>query len=392
MPRIHDIMSGKDRSLGGHLARLGLSCVEPLYRGIVGVRNAMFDLGLRKPKKLPRPVISVGNITTGGTGKTPMVIEIVRRLLAMGERPAVLTRGYASTFGSPSVADKSEEEIADIRAREQHFDSDEARILRRALGADVPVRVDPDRAAGGRDVLHLRSDITVFVMDDGYQHRQLARDLDLVLIDATEPFGFDHVLPRGMLRESLRNLRRADLIVITRSDHPWKFQDLESRIAQYVPGTPVAQAVHAWECLMRYIAPTDQELRDGLADGTRQEMKEEVQVPLTSIQSVPVAGVCGIGNPTAFETTLQGITTIVGFKAYPDHFDFGGNGEMQRISDWANSIGAQAIVMTEKDWVKVGDGYRSVTGRLPIYRPTMRIEFIAGEDKLDALLKKTLAG
>ena len=179
-----EIMSGQDRTLAGGLSRLGLSILEPVYRGIVGIRNRMFDSGLRKPKKLPRPVISVGNLTAGGTGKTPMVIELVKRLKINGVQPAVLLRGY----------------------RAGDSGSDEAAELQNELGSQVAVAANPDRSAGAKLALESQPGTDVFVLDDGFQHRQVARELDIVLVDATQPWGFGHVLPRGLLRENKAGL------------------------------------------------------------------------------------------------------------------------------------------------------------------------------------------
>ncbi|MAE66655.1 MAG: tetraacyldisaccharide 4'-kinase [Phycisphaeraceae bacterium] len=338
--RLHGIMNGDDRSVSAGLARLGLALLEPPYRAVIATRNAMFDRHLRRGARLDQPVISVGNLTTGGTGKTPMVIEIARRLLACGRRPAVLLRGY----------------------RAGPAGSDEAVLLETALGDQVPVRADPDRRAGAAWVNRVHPDVDVLLLDDGFQHRQVARDLDLVLIDATCPFGHDHVLPRGMMREGPRALRRADGIIVTRADQvpPSDRDVLDRRIQKAAGRAPFAHAVHGWAGWV------DESDRQAEVDTGR-----------------PVLGVCGIGNPGAFEAALRRATEPgTRVMAFRDHHAYAPD-DLARIAAEARRIGGP-VVTTDKDWIKwkqldLPDGLR-------VYRPVLRIEFLDGADRLDAIL------
>ena len=190
------VIDGSEQSLAASAARSGLALLEPSYTLAIAARNTLFDKHLRRTRHLLHPVISIGNLTTGGTGKTPMVIDLARRLRALGRRPAILTRGYKSTDGF----------------------SDEAAVMQLELGQDMPVEVNGDRAAGAAAVLARAPRTDVFLLDDGFQHRQIHRDLDIVLIDATCPFGYGHLLPRGLLREPKVNLARADAVIVTRAD------------------------------------------------------------------------------------------------------------------------------------------------------------------------------
>ena len=204
-----------------------LRAAEPVYSGIMAARNRVFDAGIGV-KRLPRPVVSIGNVTAGGTGKTPVVRWLCEQLRSLGHNPAVLLRGYKSVDGV----------------------SDEQRLLHSLLnppgGAPVIVRANPDRFAGGSDVLRERPGTDVFVLDDGFQHRRLARDFDLVLINAAEPFGFGHVHPRGLLRESLRGLGRADAVLITLADAvaALALEAIESRVRQFHADIPIYHASH----------------------------------------------------------------------------------------------------------------------------------------------------
>src|ERR1700722_16404745 len=191
-----EILSGSDGSLRGRVVRGLTAIAEPAYAAAMAGRNLAYSRGWFSSRRLPSATISVGNITTGGTGKTPVVRWLAGRLREAGKYPAVLLRGYRATTGGVS---------------------DEQQLLARGLTDAIPVIANPDRFAGAEQALGHNGKIDAFVLDDGFQHRKVKRDFDLVLINATEPFGFGHVLPRGLLREPMAGLRRADALLITRS-------------------------------------------------------------------------------------------------------------------------------------------------------------------------------
>jgi tetraacyldisaccharide 4'-kinase len=357
--RLHAMMSGQDRSPAGRLFRAATACAEPFYRAAVAARNAMFDHGLRKPKRLPRPVISVGNLTTGGTGKTPMVIEMARRLVAMGAKPAVLLRGYAGE--------------ATVNERKRRI-SDESRLLANELTPAVPVEVNPDRAKAAQFVLAYRSDIDVFLLDDGFQHRQVRRDMDIVLIDATQPFGFGHVLPRGMLRESVAALGRANATMVTRSDRvePSWLSELAKIIERHAGKPPIALTATRWS-----------NLRD----------ENDAAVPLGKIHDQKVLGLCGIANPGQFIEQLKGMAGPKSeWLTLPDHYHYSGT-DYKIIMDRAHENDFDCVVTTEKDWVKLKGPIAAgpVPPSVPIYRPVLRVEFLEGGGAVDAMLRACLA-
>ena len=188
------LMAGERRGFSAAWQRCGLRLASVPYGWAVAVRNGLFDRGWKSIERAGVPVVSVGNLTVGGTGKTPCVEYIASRLRQWDRRVAILSRGYGS----------------------EHGPNDEALVLEENL-PDVPHLQGPDRVALARIAIEeLESE--VLVLDDGFQHRRLARDLDVVLIDATQPWGFGYLLPRGLLRESPRGLRRAGAVVLTRCD------------------------------------------------------------------------------------------------------------------------------------------------------------------------------
>lgn len=253
-----------------------LRAAECVYACGVALRAAHYDR--RGPRAvLPVPVISVGNLTVGGTGKTPFVIELVKRLERMGYSPAVLSRGYKAGIGEPG---------------------DEERLIR-ANCPSVVCLCEPDRARAG-EIACQTFGADVVVLDDGFQHRRLGRTLDIVLIDATCPFGFGHLLPRGLLREPVRSLRRADVVVLTRCDQVSlaALARTEARLRDLA-----CEAAHI-KCRHRV---TSVERLDGTPTGR----------DLAGARAIMFAG---IGQPRAFATTVRSLgVEVVGEHWWPDH-------------------------------------------------------------------------
>ncbi len=276
------------------------------YGAVTRLRARAYRKGILRQRRLDGMVISVGNLTTGGTGKTPMVLWIAQRLLADGRSAAILTRGYRGE--GDGVASTS----------------DEAQLLRARLGDRVALGVGADRFARGSELA--KRGIESFVLDDGFQHLQLARDVDIVLIDATSPFGGGHLLPAGRLREPLSALSRADVIVITRSDHATAVEAAIRRNSD----APIFYA----RAHLEYI----QEFR-GESSGTK----------YPEAHSRKWFAFSGIGNPAAFRADLRewGLD-VAGYKAFPDHHRYTAQ-EMKAIEDAAHAVGANAIICTEKD-------------------------------------------
>ncbi len=354
--QLYDIMRGEDTTLSGRAIRLGLTVMQPGYRLAVAARNRLFDVGLRKPLQLLRPTISVGNLTAGGTGKTPMVIELARRLIEQGSHPAVLLRGYMSKGGDGP--------------------SDEAAQLKNELGSSVPVEPDPSRADAARRVIKAHPEVSVFLLDDGFQHRQVHRDLDIVLIDATRPFGFDHLLPRGLLREPVGNLGRADAVIVTRSDlvDPQALAKLDQQITQLTGRAPIAHTASRWT---------------GFRHG-------DDLLPADHLRDLKVSAVTAIGNPGAFEQMLRTQAgRVLACHDLDDHHHYTAE-QIRGLMTDALAQKADALVVTEKDWVK----WVPLLNRLPggsapnsgkdvsILRPVLGVEFLDGGQAVDQLLRQ----
>lgn len=313
-------------AIGRALARLA----QPVYRAAIARVNRRFDAG-RGVLTLDRPVISVGNLSVGGTGKTPMVMHVLRLLRDAGHRPCVAMRGYGARPGP------------DGRTGE----SDEAQEYRRAM-PDVPIIAQANRFEGLLDLFATPAGTRVdsIVLDDGFQHRKIARQLDIVLIDATRPPFADELLPAGWLREPVESLRRAQAIVLTHAESVSEstLKAIEGRVRQIVPqgdeGPIVSRARHEWARL-RVMEPSG---------ATREE-------PVEWLRGRRVFVACAIGNPEAFLAEVDRRTggPRAGTLVLRDHDPYAVP-TIARLLDSLReaSIGSNAaVVVTEKDWSKL---------------------------------------
>jgi tetraacyldisaccharide 4'-kinase len=302
----------------------------------------MFDAGVRKPVRLPRPVISVGNLTTGGTGKTPVVRWLAERLRGAGKSVAVLSRGYKARPG----------ELGD----EQRM---LVELLSRPGEPPVIVRADPSRVRAGGDVLQRHPEVSAFLLDDGFQHRKLARDFDLVLINAPEPFGFGRVLPRGMLREPLAaGLRRAGAFLITRTDRvaTADLEDVRETLRRHNPAAPVFESVHALTGFR-------------VADADARPLEPD------ALGDSRWFAFCGIGNPGSFVRQLEETGgTRVGHRVFADHHAYT-HADVRALQAAAGEAKADVLVTTEKDWVKLAGIPAAHERNIPIWRADVEIVF-----------------
>lgn len=306
-----ELVSGRRRGAGASLVRGVLRAAEVPYSWGVRWRNRRYDRNDSAAARVSVPVVSVGNLTLGGTGKTPMVKWIARWFGERGVRVAIVSRGYGAAAGAKN---------------------DEALELDQALPG-LPQVQNPDRVAGAREAVE-RFGAELILLDDGFQHRRLARDLDVVLLDATAPFGYEHVFPRGMLREPVTGLARADVVCLTRAgalDAAGRAA-VRERVAELVPQAVWCEASHA-PC----------ELRNSAGE-TR---------PLDSVKGKRVAAFAGIGNPAAFRRTLEELGAEIGcWREFPDHYSYGETDRVELAAAIANAK-CELAVATHKDLVKL---------------------------------------
>jgi tetraacyldisaccharide 4'-kinase len=316
------------------------------YQWGVRIRTILYSINLWKSRRLPCPVISVGNITVGGTGKTPLVITLAKGLMDRGIPMAILSRGYRRKGSSkPCVSDGKTVLLSPEESGDEPF------LMAKALKG-VPVLIGKDRFATGQLALQ-RFEIRGVLLDDGYQHLQLHRDLNILLIDSEVGFGDHHVLPRGILREPLEHLHRAHLFLLTKVEDPKNCRPLEKMIREIHPSSPVFHSHYEPQGL---IGP----------DGE--------WVELQALKGKKALAVSGIANPAYFSLLLRKCgMEDVREMIFPDHHRFTSK---DLIAIEKESKEADWIVTTEKDIVKLGE---MKIGHPPLF--ALRIEMKIWEEE-----------
>lgn len=337
--KFREIVSGRKSGPVAMLLRGMLRVCETPYSWAMRVRNRRYDRGQAENHLVDVPVISVGNLTLGGTGKTPLVEWVARFFLQRDVRVSIVSRGYGA----------SEEQ-----------QNDEALELQLAL-PDVPHLQNANRVAAALAAIE-KFETELIILDDGFQHRRLDRDLDIVLLDATEPFGFEHVFPRGTLREPLSGLARADVAVLSRADMLGadERQIIRDRVARLAPRAVWCELQHA---------PCELVNAQGQSS------------PLDSIATKRVAACCGIGNPAGFRHTLEALdANIIAWREFPDHHAYTRD-DVEWLAQWAD--GAGVILCTRKDLVKL---QVASIGGVPLWSVGVELQFSSGQSEFEAAL------
>ena len=341
-----DLISGRRTGVRAELQRAALSVASVGYALGTMARNLGYDWQVLPVRRAGLPVISIGNLTTGGTGKTPFAAWLARWFRERGVRVCFVSRGYGAGESGPN---------------------DEALVLEQ-ICPDVPHLQNPDRYAAA-EVARGELASQLVVLDDGFQHRRLARDLDIVLIDASNPWGYGHWLPRGLMREPKGGLQRADVIVLTRVDQVERepLQRLQQELRGRYPDAVLAQAafppagVRAWGGEL---------------------------LPMSSLPGGAVAAFCGIGNPEAFEHSLQlAGCRVIAFRPFPDHHRYTRD-DVAELGEWVRQVQPTQVLTTQKDLVKLEIG---TLGGVPLRAVEIDTRLVQGQPELEARLQTILA-
>jgi len=329
-----EILSGRRAGLAASCLRGVLSAAEPIYGWYVRRRNRGYDDGRLPVTHVDAPVISVGNLTVGGTGKTPLVCWLAQWFKGRGIDVTLISRGYGRAGNKPN---------------------DEALELAARL-PDVPHVQNPDRVAAARQAL-ANCPRQILILDDAFQHRRIARDLDIVLVDALEPFGFGRLLPRGLLREPVEGLSRAHFVGLSRADTAAveRREEIRSEVARLAPQAAWIEMTHKLAALVN---------RAGQS------------AALETLRGQKVLAFCGIGNPAGFAHTLTSAgIDVQSWREFPDHCRFGDR-DLADLDRWAASeLRVAGLVCTHKDLVKIP---RDKLGPHPLWAVTVDIEFSSG--------------
>ena len=350
-----DIVSGKQLGVLPLTVKTFLFSVSCVYRLILRLRSSAYQIGLIKKRNLAVPVISVGNITVGGTGKTPFIEYVATYLKGNGINVVILSRGYGA------------------RTKNNETFNDEHLLLIENLG-NIPNIMGKDRAATGELAIE-KHNANCILLDDGFQHTRLKRKLDIVLISALNPFGYENVLPRGLLREPLHNLNRADLFVITHCNLCTREElySIQKRLNLINSKAPVTESIHHPRNITN--------------------IKDNSSLPMEWLNKKRVYAFCAIGNPDSFSRLLKlNGADIIKFKTFEDHY-FYENEDLAVITKEAEQLGVDTIVTTQKDKVKI---LRMVTKEelrshaIPLCIINIAIKITKGREIIEKVIDETV--
>ncbi len=344
-----DLVSGRRGGVSAALSRAVLRAAEAPYSLAVTLRNRRYDSGRAAVVRAGVPVISVGNLTLGGTGKTPFVAWLARWFRRRDVRVSIVSRGYGAADGAPN---------------------DEALELEEQL-PDVPHVQNADRVAAAQIAVE-ELETQLILLDDGFQHRRLARDLDIVLIDALAPWGYGHVFPRGLLREPASGLNRAQVVALSRADliDAAQRQAIRSRAQQLAPSAAWVEVAHAPARLIGRRGPPQ---------------------PIETLRGQRLGAFCGLGNPAGFYRTLaQCGYDVMATREFPDHHAYRRD-DIHALGQWADRLDVAAVVCTHKDLVKVG---LPALGNKPLWALQVEMQVLEGlaalEERLECVCRSLL--
>ncbi|HPO90551.1 MAG TPA: tetraacyldisaccharide 4'-kinase [Victivallales bacterium] len=371
-----DIIRERRNDSKDKLVKVLLFLFSRIYRRAVQFRIWLYDKRIFRPRALGCLVVSIGNITCGGTGKTPVVEKFAKTLTQKGRKVAVLSRGYRSK--DRSIPEKI---IAMFKSKKSEVPprivSDGKHLLLNSLSAgdepymlatnlkDVAVIVDKDRVKSGRYAIS-DFETDTLILDDGFQYLDLKPRLNILLIDSTDPFDNHHVLPRGLLREPIKNIRRANYIFLTKSDGSHKINHLKRFIRRHNKKAEIIECRHK-PLYLEDVFNSDE------------------KIELDYLKNSKIAALSGIANPESFENFLDEFgAEIIYRERFADHHRF----EQQEIIDFINKAikyGAKAVITTEKDAVRIP---RLDRRDIPIFFLRVEIDIISGQESFDQCISR----
>jgi tetraacyldisaccharide 4'-kinase len=341
--QFYNLVSGQKTGIAAAVLRGGLGILEVPYCSVVSARNFFYDQQILPARRFSVPIISVGNLTLGGTGKSPMVAWLCRFFLEQNLRPGLVSRGYGK------LSSEGNDEFIEMS---HQFPT-------------IPHLQHKNRAEAIQKLLQTEQ-VDLIILDDAFQHRRVARNVDIVLLDATSPFGFGHVFPRGTLREPIKELRRADIVLLTRSDLADEAERQKIRQQVFAINSNIVwgETVHIPTSLI--------------------SLKSFCVEPIESISGQSVLAFCGIGNPAAFRQTLEQcgarVTKLISF---PDHYRYTTR-DTSELMRTAKELGTDSVLCTMKDLVKLN---RLESSELLIRAISIEIQFTIGESAVYERLK-----
>ncbi|MDD5771918.1 MAG: tetraacyldisaccharide 4'-kinase [bacterium] len=357
-----DIISGKRRGLISFFIRGILFILSVIYIFSFKIRNIFYSIGLFKTNKLYVPVISVGNVTLGGTGKTPFIIWLAEYLYKERYKTGILTRGYGRENKNNTIVLLNKNDITDY-----NITGDEPLLIKNNINGRIPVIIGSNRAKSG-SLLYDKFDTDVILLDDGFQHISLKRDLNIAVIDALNPFGNYKVFPAGILREKIDSLKRADIFLITKVDlisftEKNKIIDIIKSIVDH------AVIIEGIFLADKFIS-----------------LKTKNEYSIEYVSKNKCIAFSGIGNPDSFARTLKNINVLLlDHLIYPDHYSFSEK-DINDIIKRKVSLNSDIIITTEKDSIRL----YNIKFEDDILFLSIKLKIISGEEILKERIKKIL--
>lgn len=381
-----DLISGTRNGVGATLFRALARSVAAPYSFVVRTRNRLYDVGVLRSERVARPTVAVGNLTLGGVGKTPFIGWLAEFFSENGCNPGFVSRGYR--------AEKQRELFAKIDAQAENSPqnaesalpspfaqflqlNDEGRELTLRF-PQIPHFQSPNRVDAANALLSARPETDVLLLDDAFQHRKIARDLNVVLLDALDPFGGGRVFPAGFLREPTSGLRRADAVLLNRADLIAENdrETIRRRVTKLAPNAVWAEIAQT----PRFVYCPD-------ADVSRRFIQTDYENWRETFGNRRFVAFCGLGAPAGFRRTLEARRLeIAEFLEFPDHCAYG-DAELTQIAQTLTTLNADALLTTAKDYVKLAN--LAISGK-PIFALGIGVEFLSNEAKFRALLRSRI--
>lgn len=372
-----------------------LACVVSApYSVVIRMRNGLYDFGLLRQKRVGCKTVSVGNLTLGGVGKTPFIAWLTNRCLELGRKPGLISRGYKAkqqklSHVSFPFADENQN-VNQIKSEikcKYSLMNDEA-LEQALLFPEIPHYLGVNRVEAANAMLEQRPEINVLLLDDAFQHRRIARDLDVLLLDALNPFGGRRVVPSGYLREPLSGMRRAQAVLLNRADLiPISERErIRSKVKRIAPKAVWAEIVQRprriFQCKKPSVKTDERTYNVSIQKLEYTEWKKSVESTKDFI------AFCGLGAPRGFQRTLENENlNVKRFIDLPDHCVYTSDIYNQLLLE-AERVDAHAFITTMKDFVKLGEFAKRLD--IPIYAVEIGVEFISGQDEFEEILSQTI--
>lgn len=392
--KLRGFVDGTDRSFLAKCFRASVSVISIPYSIIIRIRNKLYDYSLFREIHVGCKTVSVGNLTLGGVGKTPFISWMTNHCLELGLKPGLVSRGYKAKeqeslyANSPKTSPSTQKQSDNSQPIDQYQTLNDEALEQALRFPATPHFLGPNRVEVAAELLNQYPEVNILLLDDAFQHRRIARDVDILLLDALNPFGGERLVPSGFLREPLSGMNRADVVILNRADliQPIEREKIRTRAKKIAPHALWAEITQRPRFVFHYEESADQICRQTLGFSTHKiDYKVWKNSPIASSRFVAF---CGLGAPLGFQKNLEreGLD-IKSFIAFPDHCIYTLE-HYERLLVEAKQTNADAFITTMKDFVKLGAFFKR--SNIPVYAIEIEVEFLSGQNSFEELLHQKL--